>query len=102
MPDGSKNKFYSNQNFAHSHKDSWSLSVRQYYEDKCMRCGWDKCSCDVHHIIAAKNGGENTLDNAIVLCPNCHRIAHVELIAKDLYRIRNKSLIQRRENGLVN
>jgi len=31
---------------------------------------------EVHHVDPLSNGGEDTIDNAIALCPNCHREAH--------------------------
>lgn len=31
---------------------------------------------EVHHRIMLATGGEDTVDNAIALCPNCHRAAH--------------------------
>lgn len=31
---------------------------------------------EVHHIVALSEGGKDTIDNAIALCPNCHRGAH--------------------------
>lgn len=31
---------------------------------------------EVHHIKFLSQGGEDTVDNAIALCPNCHRKAH--------------------------
>lgn len=31
---------------------------------------------EVHHIKMLKDGGEDTIDNAIALCPNCHRARH--------------------------
>lgn len=31
---------------------------------------------EVHHIIPLASGGEDTVDNSIALCPNCHRQAH--------------------------
>jgi len=43
---------------------------------KCMMCGWDKTSLDIHHIIPKKNKGTDNDDNLICLCPNCHRMAH--------------------------
>jgi 5-methylcytosine-specific restriction endonuclease McrA len=53
----------------------WRKEARKLSE-ACMRCGWDKAPCDTHHIVHKKDGGEYTQDNAIVLCPNCHREAH--------------------------
>lgn len=31
---------------------------------------------EVHHIIPLSKGGDDTIDNAKALCPNCHRRAH--------------------------
>jgi len=31
---------------------------------------------EVHHKIFLSDGGEDTVENAIALCPNCHRCAH--------------------------
>ena len=31
---------------------------------------------EVHHIARLSDGGDDTVENAIALCPNCHREAH--------------------------
>lgn len=31
---------------------------------------------EVHHKIPLANGGEDTIDNVLAVCPNCHRKAH--------------------------
>lgn len=31
---------------------------------------------EVHHIVMLKDGGSDTIDNVIALCPNCHRKRH--------------------------
>ncbi len=31
---------------------------------------------EVHHIIHLADGGEDTIENAVALCPNCHRMMH--------------------------
>ena len=31
---------------------------------------------EVHHKIRLSNGGEDTVKNAIAICPNCHRELH--------------------------
>ena len=33
---------------------------------------------EVHHSVPLAQGGQDTLENAIALCPNCHRKAHFE------------------------
>lgn len=42
----------------------------------CEICGYSRASRDVHHIIPLSLGGNNTKDNLISLCPNCHRECH--------------------------
>ena len=49
---------------------------------KCSNCGFDKVHGDVHHIISKKNGGTDKNTNLVYLCPNCHRMAHNNLIKK--------------------
>jgi len=31
---------------------------------------------EVHHVVPLSKGGEDTISNAVALCPNCHRKAH--------------------------
>ena len=57
-------------------KHAWSRAAKLRFGDRCQNCGWNKAPCDVHHKIPRKRGGENTMSNAIVLCPNCHREQH--------------------------
>ena len=57
-------------------KHGWAKAARRLYGDKCQKCGWDKGHCDVHHRNQKSKGGLHTLENAIVLCPNCHRVLH--------------------------
>jgi 5-methylcytosine-specific restriction endonuclease McrA len=46
----------------------------------CFNCGWDKTTCDVHHVIPRKKGGTDELHNLIIVCPNCHRLADRHLL----------------------
>jgi hypothetical protein len=57
-------------------RKAWHNAVVKRFGNRCQQCGWDKASCDVHHRTPRSSGGENTIENAIVLCPNCHRVAH--------------------------
>jgi hypothetical protein len=43
---------------------------------KCSNCGWCEAPCDIHHITPKNKGGADSHDNLVVLCPNCHRMAH--------------------------
>jgi len=49
-------------------------AVRQRDGNACRNCGasgeWAKLS--VHHLIPAKLGGTDTMDNLITLCSTCH------------------------------
>lgn len=57
-------------------RKAWADAAIRVKGNKCEMCGWDKARCDVHHRVPKAKGGLHTLSNAIVLCPNCHRLAH--------------------------
>ena len=45
----------------------------------CEHCGWyppEPRLLHVHHIVQVACGGKNASSNLIVLCPNCHALAH--------------------------
>ena len=48
----------------------------------CSRCGWHVSGaiCDIHHILPRKKGGVDSHDNLTYICPNCHRLAHSNLL----------------------
>ncbi len=61
------------------------VEVHRRAEGKCESCGSNapffKASTgepylEVHHIIQLANGGDDTIEKALALCPNCHRQAH--------------------------
>jgi 5-methylcytosine-specific restriction endonuclease McrA len=55
-----------------------------------MRCGWSEGSCDTHHIIPKSEGGEYSIENGVILCPNCHRLADAGKINKqELFEIKS-------------
>jgi 5-methylcytosine-specific restriction protein A len=39
---------------------------------------------EVHHKVQLSKGGEDTVDNALALCPNCHRYSHFGLEVDEL------------------
>ena len=43
--------------------------------EKCEQCGISG-PLEAHHIIHFANDGQNTDDNAVLLCWNCHQLAH--------------------------
>jgi hypothetical protein len=42
--------------------------------NRCRNCGAN-AKLSVHHIVKARNGGRDTLDNLVTLCASCHRRA---------------------------
>jgi hypothetical protein len=47
----------------------------------CVKCGMsysDFRFFDVDHILATQAGGGDNAENLQVLCPNCHRLKHLE------------------------
>jgi 5-methylcytosine-specific restriction endonuclease McrA len=73
----------------------------------CEVCGWNQGPRDVHHIVHVSNGGKNELFNLITLCPNCHRLAHRNLLSENklnkLVEIRtiSSSLINKEMDALA-
>jgi predicted HNH restriction endonuclease len=49
----------------------------------CSSCGWDKGSCDIHHIEGRKITDPHNHKNLTLLCPNCHRLVHEDKIKKE-------------------
>jgi len=43
---------------------------------------------ETHHIIWLSNGGEDTINNTVALCPNCHRKMHILNCEDDLNKLR--------------
>lgn len=52
---------------------------------RCVICGFSM-AIDVHHITPKSEGGADTMENGITLCPNHHRLAHSGLISLESYR----------------
>ena len=57
-------------------RHSWAKAAIRKFGNKCERCGWSAARCDVHHKNPKAEGGLHTLSNAVVICPNCHRVEH--------------------------
>lgn len=43
---------------------------------------------EVHHIEWFSKGGDDTIENAIALCPNCHRKIHILDDSNDVIRLK--------------
>lgn len=71
-------KSYAIQDGEHCYqtRHSWAKAAIRHYGNQCERCGWNAARCDVHHRKPKASGGLHTIANAVVLCPNCHRVEH--------------------------
>ena len=70
-------------------------SMRRFFHDRCAICGWDLAPCDVAHIVDRRNGGEDVLENVVMLCPNHHRLFDLGKIpAEQVRKSRAKILRQ--------
>lgn len=83
-----------NINFTYKEHSTWARSVKRYFGNECMICGWNKASCDAHHIIEKSKGGLNTLQNALVLCPNHHAEVHANLFTIEQLQKTNTTAIE--------
>ena len=54
------------------------------YDRKCAICKWSlggvgnkpSNGLEIHHVRPVTQGGEDNIENLILLCPNCHKMAH--------------------------
>ena len=59
-----------------------SRQIHQMYNSRCQICGFDPVlvygveACHSHHLIYLSRGGEDSLDNMVLLCPNHHSVIH--------------------------
>ena len=49
---------------------------------------------EVHHIDWLSKGGHDIIENAVALCPNCHRKMHINVEASDVMILKNKAILQ--------
>ena len=68
------------------HRDAYlKESVKKIADGKCQMCGADAPFIDnygepyleEHHVKRLADGGSDTIDNVVAICPNCHRKIHV-------------------------
>jgi 5-methylcytosine-specific restriction enzyme A len=45
---------------------------------------------ETHHIIPLADGGQDSIENVVALCPNCHRKMHVLNLPADEVRLKNR------------
>lgn len=59
--------------------------VKRIADGKCQYCGSEAPFIDkqgepyleAHHVIRVADGGRDSIDNVVAICPNCHRKVHV-------------------------
>lgn len=59
--------------------------VKRIAEGKCQYCGEEAPFVDkqgepyleAHHVVRLADGGKDSIDNVVAICPNCHRKVHV-------------------------
>lgn len=59
--------------------------LKRMWEDgklKCSNCGWNLTTCDLHHIKGRNVENADSHTNLTYLCPNCHRLAHRNILIK--------------------
>ena len=59
------------------------------------RCAIPQCrhiDVEIHHIVFVEEGGADSYDNLIALCPNCHTLVHRGKIDKKALRIYKANL----------
>lgn len=67
-----------------------SETRRQILHESGYRCANPVCrmvlTINIHHLDQVSEGGDNTLDNLLALCPNCHSLHHQGNIPHDSLR----------------
>lgn len=75
----------------------------------CQLCKENAPFCDnqgkpfleTHHIEWLSNGGSDTIDNVIALCPNCHRKMHILNNKEDVDLLKKTILMLLEQNSLL-
>ena len=56
--------------------------IHDLYSGRCQLCGFDSPlvygvpSAEAHHVVYLSRGGDDVLDNMVLLCPNHHKVIH--------------------------
>ena len=81
--------------------------AKQRAQGICQLCGMTapfkdqdgKQYLESHHIIWLSNGGEDSIDNTVALCPNCHRKMHVLNLESDVKKLLQALSKQKKRNS---
>lgn len=72
-----------NPNYRHGQNKAAARDLaHRHLEERCAVCQWD-IHVQTHHILPRKNGGQNGIENLILLCPNHHWMADHQLLAPE-------------------
>ncbi|MHC1722855.1 MAG: HNH endonuclease [Aminipila sp.] len=72
-----------------------SAAVKKRADGKCDLCGidapfldeYDQPFLEEHHVDWLMNGGADSIENAVALCPNCHRKIHIRNDETDVEKL---------------
>lgn len=59
--------------------NAWKRALVERFDHKCMVCGYEAI-VEAHHIIPRNEGGDTSIDNGVLLCPNHHAESHAGLL----------------------
>jgi len=62
-------------------KDKKQINKKKH---NCEYCGKKNCWTNSHHVNSKGSGGDDTEENLIELCGNCHRKVHDGIIKKEV------------------
>lgn len=77
-----------------------AAAVKERADGKCDLCEQPAPFCNAeglpyleeHHLVRLADGGDDSLDNAVALCPNCHRKMHIVNDVKDTETLKRRIL----------
>jgi len=75
---------------------AWKKGLVLKYGYKCMACGYDKI-VEAHYIVPSVDGGEMTICNGSLFCPNCHAEAHAGILEFDIALLKRDELLENPE-----
>ena len=72
-------------------KAKQNINLYYAFDFSCAICGWTlgnwdygpSCGNEWHHIVPVSEGGTNNEENLVLLCPNCHKMAHAGMITRE-------------------
>lgn len=69
---------------------------------KCQHCGCYTICIERHHIVPRSEGGTDDPENIKLLCPTCHREAHLPSCRLNMYGETREAWEQSQRTGYIN